>query len=607
MPLRRPGSRPGPTSLHGPISSTVTPFGNLIEVNQESQERAEGPGAEPDVEASPPTRELKRGRTANTDARSGSIGGPDTNGGSAARSGTSFKLSGEALLNEERGRLRVTAQVMMGVACLGLLLAPVMGGDPFAKKVFIAGLASAVLTMAVLLRNSYVSNYNINAIGVGGVSLALAYACTLYYIGSASQAAMTGALGLYIFCLGGSAAWSAAVYAALALPHLVLATLIMLRLVPDRGLVTVSALPLTDQIALQGCVQAVYAIALLAGRRSRRKLERVFGDLESAARLIAQRDALLNEAKRDLERAVRVGGEGRFTDQVVGSFRLGNIIGRGGMGEVYDAVHLTTSEPAAVKLLARNVVSDPNSVARFAREVKAASAFDSPYVVRVLEVPDENSAVPYLAMERLRGEDLASMLRREERLPSRELVEIAEQVGRGLDEARAAGVIHRDIKPQNLFLARRDGASPQWKVLDFGVSKLLGHGTLTDNQLVGTPDYMAPEQAADDAVDHRADLYGLAAVLYRCVVSRAPFVENSLAVLLHKVINKMPPRPSSLARVSSDIEAFFAIGLCKAPADRFDSGVELAEAFRLATTGNLPSSLRTRAERILERTPWAER
>ena len=103
---------------------------------------------------------------------------------------------------------------------------------------------------------------------------------------------------------------------------------------------TSSALPLTDQIALQGCVQAVYAVALVAGRRSRRKLERVFGDLESAARLIAQRDALLNEAKRDLERAVRVGGEGRFTEQVVGSFRLGNIIGRGGMGEVYDAVHI---------------------------------------------------------------------------------------------------------------------------------------------------------------------------------------------------------------------------------------------------------------------------
>ena len=83
-------------------------------------------------------------------------------------------------------------------------------------------------------------------------------------------------------------------------------------------------------------------------------------------------------------------------------------------------------------------------------------------------------------------------------------------------------MIHRDIKPQNLFLARRENASSQWKILDFGVSKLIGHGTLTDNQLVGTPDYMAPEQAAGDEMDHRADLYGLAAVLYRCVTSRAP-------------------------------------------------------------------------------------
>ena len=377
--------------LHGLISSTLTPFGNLSAVNPETQEHADEAGTEPDIERSPPTRELKRRTTLDTGRNFGPLVGFDTNGSSVAKSGTSFKLSGDALLNEERGRLRVTAQVMMGVACLGLLLAPVMGGDPFAKKVFIAGLSSAVVTMAVLLRNSYVSGYNANSIGVGGVSLAMAYACTLYYIGSASQAAMTGALGLYIFCLGGSSAWSLAVYSALAVPHLVLATLIMSRIVPDRGLVVVSGLPLTDQIALQGCVQAVYAVALVAGRRSRRKLERVFGDLESAARLIAQRDALLNEAKRDLERAVRVGGEGRFSEQVVGSFRLGNIIGRGGMGEVYDAVHIETNEAAAVKLLSRNVVSDPNSVARFAREAKAASAFDSPYIVRVLEVPDDDA------------------------------------------------------------------------------------------------------------------------------------------------------------------------------------------------------------------------
>ncbi len=576
-------------------------------MNLEKRKPAGDASTEPANKSSPPTRELKR-RPGGTGAASILAPGTDSVGSSSvSKSGVTLRLYGDALLNEERGRLRVTAQVMMGIAALGLLLAPIMGGDPFAKQVFVAGLASAIATMALLLRSSYVSEYNVNSVGVGGISLAMAYTCTLYYIGSASQAAMTGALGLYIFCLGGSTVWSAAVYAALAAPHLVIATLIMSGVMLDRGLIKVSTLPLTDQIALQGCVQAVYAVAFLAGRRSRRKLERVFSELEAAARLIAQRDALLNEAKRELERAVWVGGEGRFTEQVIGSFRLGNIIGRGGMGEVYDAVHIKTNEAAAVKLLSRNVVSDPNSVARFAREAKAASSFNSPHVVRVLEVPDEEAPVPYLAMERLRGEDLASMLRREQCLSARELIEIAEQVGRGLDEARAAGIIHRDIKPQNLFLARRESASPLWKVLDFGVAKLIGHSSLTDNQLVGTPDYMAPEQAAGDPVDHRADIYGLTAVLYRCVASRAPFVESSLAVLLHKVINKMPTRPSVLARASSDLDAFFAVGLSKAPGDRYGSGAELAEAFRLANAGALPTELRTRATQILERTPWSER
>ncbi|HEY6881243.1 MAG TPA: serine/threonine-protein kinase, partial [Polyangiales bacterium] len=434
----------------------------------------------------------------------------------------------------------------------------------------------------------------------------VSYACTLYYIGPFSQAAMTGALGLYIFCLGSRHRWASAVYAALAAPHGIIAVLGTLGVITDRGLITASKLSPADQLALQAVVQAVYAIAYVAGRKSRGKLRDAFLELEAAARVIAQRDALLTEAKRDLERAVRIGGDGRFTDQVIGSFRLGKVIGRGGMGEVYDAVHIETDQPAAVKLLHRNVIADPEAVARFAREAKAAASFDSPYVVRVLEIGGEDSSIPYLAMERLRGEDLASMLRREQRLSSRELVELARQVGKALDEAQRVGVIHRDIKPQNLFLARNGDGSSAWKVLDFGVSKLVGQGTLTRDQLVGTPEYMAPEQASGEKTDHRADLYGLAAVLYRCVASRAPFVENSLVVLVQNVINRMPARPSSVARVPSDIEAFLAIGLAKSPADRFATGAELAEVLELAVAGRLTQAQRTRARRVLEERPWSE-
>ncbi|HEY6876725.1 MAG TPA: serine/threonine-protein kinase [Polyangiales bacterium] len=517
-------------------------------------------------------------------------------------------LSYAALRDVERVRMRVTAKVMAAFALLGLSLTPLLGGDVFAKTLFMVSMAGAALTLGAMLflRNVDGRAYSPAWVGAGMVSLTVANASAVYYVGTFSLAAMTAALGVYIFSLGANERWSTVLYTAVAAPHGLLAASIMSGLLADRGLVQAAGLPWIDQVALQGCAQAVYALALMAGVKSRRKLERAFGELESAARHIAQRDALINEAKRDLERAVRVGGEGRFTDHCVGSFRLGNVIGRGGMGEVYDAVHIDTHEPAAVKLLQREAIANPDVLVRFAREAKAAAALNSPNVVRVLEVADEDAPVPYLAMERLRGEDLAGMLRREHQLSPRELLDLVRQVSNGLEEARRMGVIHRDIKPQNLFLARGESGTSLWKVLDFGVSKLVGHGSLTQSQLIGTPEYMAPEQAAGDPLDHRTDLYSLTAVLYRCLVSRAPYAESSLMVLIHKLVNKMPTRPSSLARVSPDLEAFLAIGLAKSPAQRFESAAELTQAFELALEGRLTASLRSRAQRIVEQTPWSD-
>ncbi len=516
-----------------------------------------------------------------------------------------FELSTEALGDEERGRLRVTAQVLIGIACLGLALAPVLGGDPFAKKVFVAGLVWAVIMMCWLLRNSYMSSYNSTLVGAGGVSLALASTSALYFIGPFSQATMTGALGLYVFCMGRSARWAAAVYAALAAPHAALAALIICGVISDRGLIASSTLSFTDQIALHGCAQAVYAIAFFAGRASRLKLERVLGELERSTRVIAQRDALFNETKRELERSVW-GADGRFTDQIIGPFRLGAVIGRGAMGDVYEAVHVETEVEAALKLLHRTVLDDATNIERFMREAQSAARVDSAHVVRIVEVSDAQAPVPYLAMERLRGEDLASMLRREQRLSSRDLVEFVQQVSRGLDAAWAAGVVHRDIKPQNLFLARGDSSTSIWKILDFGMSKQVGQTSLTQNQLVGTLEYMAPEQAAGGALDQRADLYGLCAVLYRCLASRPPFVEQSVPALVHKLLHEMPARPSSVARVSSELEAFLAIGLAKDPTDRYASGAALSEACAAAVASKLSAELHARAEAILARAPWAE-
>ncbi len=516
-------------------------------------------------------------------------------------------LSREALRDEEMGRVRVTVQVLACLAVLGFALTPVMGGDPFAQKVFLMGLAWAFLTMTLILRNaSDAGHYSIHFVGAGSVALSVASTCAVYYIGTFSPASMIGALGLYIFCLGGSTSWAVALYGALAGPHFLFAMLILWGGMSDRGLVRVGDLAARDQIAIQVCVQAVYCMAFLAGRASRSKLAGIFLNLEVAARKLAQRDALLHEAKRELERVVWIGGEGRFTDQIVGSFRLGNVIGRGGMGEVYEATHVETRNEAAIKLLQRSVFTDPQTLARFARESRAISALDSPYVVRVIETPEPDASIPYLAMERLRGEDLASMLRREKHLSCRELLKLAAQVGSALDTARRAGVIHRDLKPQNLFLTRTDDGASVWKVLDFGVSKLLGQETLTREQLVGTPEYMAPEQANGKPVDHRADLYGLAGVLYRCLVARAPFSDQSLPVLVHRLVHEMPVRPSSVASVSHDVEAVLALGLAKDPDERFQSGAELFAALDAAQRDVLSTALRERAARLTRDMPWRE-
>ena len=168
--------------------------------------------------------------------------------------------------------------------------------------------------------------------------------------------------------------------------------------------------------------------------------------------------------------------------------------------------------------------------------------------MRVFEVSPPDAPVPYIAMEKLHGADLATRLRNEPRMPTDELVVLIEQVARGLEVARVAGVVHRDLKPHNLF--QHDGAT--WKILDFGVSKVIdSEGTLTGEGIVGTPQYMAPEQASGGQVTHLADVYALGAIAYRCLTGRSPFKGKDLAELVYQVVHTPPMRPSALGHVST--------------------------------------------------------
>jgi serine/threonine-protein kinase len=324
-------------------------------------------------------------------------------------------------------------------------------------------------------------------------------------------------------------------------------------------------------------------------------------ELQRTTRLASQREALMDELRADLERALQVGGPGRYTDHVVGRYKLGIVLGRGAIGEVYQATKAGSDEPAAVKLLRRELLTDTTQIARFMREVRASAALKSPHVVKVYDTAGEGDSLPFLAMEQLQGQTLAEQLRREPKLLPPKVLELCRHIGSGIDAARAVGIVHRDLKPQNLMLTA-DGV---WKILDFGVATLNDDsGLLTQGQVVGTPHYMAPEQAQGHKVDFRADLYALATIAYRCLTGRYPFTAGDTPALLYAVVHRMPARPTALADLAPDVDRWCAIAMAKAPDARFGSGEEQTVALADAIEGKLDAKLRKRGDALIRKHPW---
>jgi len=214
--------------------------------------------------------------------------------------------------------------------------------------------------------------------------------------------------------------------------------------------------------------------------------------------------------------------------------------------------------------------------------------------------------IPFLAMERLRGFDLAHQLRRQRKLGLPAANVVANQVALGLEAARAAGIVHRDLKPHNIFFAEQEGQR-RWKILDFGVSKTGASGTLTKGHVVGTPAYMAPEQARGEDVDHRADVYSLAAILFRSVTGHPAFTGKDVPTTLYEVVYRIPTQPSMLAQLPGDVDRVLAIGLAKDPRDRFATALELSQWFALAVADGLGPEQRRRADDLIGKAPWGTR
>src|SRR5581483_11923997 len=216
---------------------------------------------------------------------------------------------------------------------------------------------------------------------------------------------------------------------------------------------------------------------------------------------------------------------------VASRYRVERLLGAGGMGAVYAGEHLTTGRKVALKFVDREVAESDLAIARFSREVRAMTAIESEHIPGVLDAGTHDDGRPFLVLDLLRGEDLGARISRERRLSVKDTLAVTAQILRGLSHAHAAGVIHRDLKPDNVFLVSRPRGLLV-KILDFGVSKFqpLTRTTLplalTQRGVVlGTPFYIAPEQARSDAdVDERADLYSVGAIAFECLAGRPPHV-----------------------------------------------------------------------------------
>jgi|GEM_PF-3376220 len=269
-----------------------------------------------------------------------------------------------------------------------------------------------------------------------------------------------------------------------------------------------------------------------------------------------------------------------------GRYVITRKLGEGGMGVVYLAEQKTVERAVVVKLIHRHLISDPDVVGRFQREMHVTAQIEHPNTVRVYDCGEERGQ-PYLVTEYVPGEDLATLLTREGRVAIDRLVPIAEQIARGLRAAHAAGIVHRDLKPANVMVQSRLGERDRVTVLDFGIAKPLGeHAHLKTGAglLIGTPTYMSPEQCAGLDVDARSDLYALGLLMFEMAVGRPPFTHEAITALLVAHISSPPPpiadeAPDAPPALHQLIDSLLA----KAPDQRppsADAVVESLEAIR---------------------------
>jgi serine/threonine-protein kinase len=283
-------------------------------------------------------------------------------------------------------------------------------------------------------------------------------------------------------------------------------------------------------------------------------------------------------------------------DTLEGRYKIIKTVGEGGMGTVYLAEHMLIKRRVAIKILRPELAADAGVVERFMNEARAAGAIGHPHIVESTDMGFTRDEVPFIVFEYLEGTLLTDEIYRVRGMPPRRALRIATQIASALHAAHTAGIIHRDLKSDNIFLTDKEGASDHVKVLDFGISRFLEAEAVSEESasrqgVMGTPEFMAPEQiVSPEKVDRRADIYALGVVLYEMLTARRPFDFDEPArttqrrltetdKLLHKIVTEPVP-PTQRPDLPPGLDELIREKLlAKDPEQRFQSMKDVQSAF----------------------------
>ena len=290
-------------------------------------------------------------------------------------------------------------------------------------------------------------------------------------------------------------------------------------------------------------------------------------------------------------------GEPYIGMMVTPNVRLNHLLGEGGMGSVWVADHLALHNQVVVKFITGDLAQNPEAAARFEREAATAFQVKSPHVVQTFDHGVTADNIPYIVMELLEGIDLGEHLHAVTRMEPPRVVELVTQLARGLDRAHARGVVHRDIKPNNIFLCEVEGGGDEFfvKLLDFGIAKgdklaKLDSATRTGS-LMGSPFYMSPEQIVGAKnVGPKSDLWAVGVVVFEALTGVRPYDAETMGALAILVHSEPTPKPSSVRpELPPAFDAWFERACARAPEDRFGSAREMAEALAGVFSGDAPA------------------